>query len=308
MEIIDFYASDNQEHWLEEIKRSDWGAGQYLYELLRKDELRALCGSSTKVLLLVREDDLLSFCTYAKQDEIREPFLTPWVGFVYTFPGHRGHRYAGMLLQEAHVLARREHHPYIYISTGETGLYEKYGYTFWKMMKDVNGEDSRVYRMKVSDVEYGIRPLAENEIPLLDEFLYQAIFIPEGVRPPDRAIIRQPELQVYIRDFGKNETDHCLVADADGKIVGAVWARIMDDYGHVDDETPSLAISLLPEYRNKGIGTALMLRMLDLLAKSGYRRTSLAVQKANYAAGMYEAVGFGTVDENDEEYIMVCRL
>ena len=157
-------------------------------------------------------------------------------------------------------------------------------------------------------MEYGIRPLAENEIPLLDEFLYQAIFIPAGVQPPDRAIIRQPELQVYIRDFGKNETDHCLVADADGKIVGAVWARIMDDYGHVDDETPSLAISLLPEYRNKGIGTALMLRMLDLLAKYGYQRTSLAVQKANYAAGMYEAVGFGTVDENEEEYIMVCRL
>lgn len=155
MEIIDFYASDNQEHWLEEIKRSDWGAGRYLYELLWKGELRALCGSSTKVLLLLRGDDLLSFCTYAEQDEIREPSLTPWVGFVYTFPEHRGHRYTGMLLQEAHVLACREHHPYIYISTGETGLYEKYGYTFWKMMKDVNGEDSRVYRRKVSEVESG---------------------------------------------------------------------------------------------------------------------------------------------------------
>ena len=33
-----------------------------------------------------------------------------------------------------------------------------------------------------------------------------------------------------------------------------------------------------------------------------------AVQKANYAVRMYENVGFKTVDENDEEYIMVCEL
>ena len=46
--------------------------------------------------------------------------------------------------------------------------------------------------------------------------------------------------------------------------MGAVWVRIMNDYGHVDDETPSFAISLLKEYRNYGIGTELMKRMQDL--------------------------------------------
>ena len=39
-----------------------------------------------------------------------------------------------------------------------------------------------------------------------------------------------------------------------------------------------------------------------------YERASLAVQKANYAVRMYEKVGFRTVDENDEEFIMVCEL
>ena len=43
---------------------------------------------------------------------------------------------------------------------------------------------------------------------------------------------------------------------------GAVWVRIMNDYGHIDDETPSFAISLLKEYRGNGIGTELMKRML----------------------------------------------
>ena len=102
--------------------------------------------------------------------------------------------------------------------------------------------------------------------------------------------------------------DHCLVADCGGKVVGAVWTRIMNDYGHVDDETPSCAISLYKEYRGLGIGSQLMERMLELLKWQGYKRASLAVQKANYAVKMYKAVGFETVDENAEEFIMVCEL
>ncbi|MDE5859257.1 MAG: GNAT family N-acetyltransferase, partial [Oscillospiraceae bacterium] len=100
----------------------------------------------------------------------------------------------------------------------------------------------------------------------------------------------------------------CLAAVADGKIVGAVWVRIMEDYGHVDDETPSFAISLYKEYRGHGIGTALMGKMLGLLRESGYARASLAVQKENYAVKMYKKVGFEIAGENSEEYIMVCDL
>ena len=94
-----------------------------------------------------------------------------------------------------------------------------------------------------------VRPMREDEYHLLEDFLYEAIFIPEGVEAPPREIISQPELQVYIKDFGKSEHDICFVAEVKGKVVGAVWTRIMDDYGHIDDETPSFAISLYKEYR-----------------------------------------------------------
>ena len=60
----------------------------------------------------------------------------------------------------------------------------------------------------------------------------------------------------------------------------------MDDYGHVDDETPSFAISLYKEYRGQGIGNQLMVKMLELLKQQGYKKASLAVQKANYAVKM----------------------
>ena len=156
-------------------------------------------------------------------------------------------------------------------------------------------------------MDYKIREIRKNEYSVLSDFLYEAIFIPEGMDKPPKSIIEQPELQVYVEDFGK-EDDWCLVAEVKGKIVGAVWVRIMDDYGHIDDETPSFAISLYEEYRNMGIGTALMRDMLEFLKNKGYRRTSLSVQKVNYAVRMYQKVGFEVIDENEEEYIMVCRL
>ena len=153
-----------------------------------------------------------------------------------------------------------------------------------------------------------IRKLRDDETELLKNFLYEAIYIPEGIQPPERSIIERPELAVYYENFGNDPADNCLVAEEEGKVVGAVWTRIMNDYGHVDDETPSFAVSLYKEYRGKGFGTKMMQRMLGLLKEQGYKKASLAVQKANYAVRMYEKVGFEIIDENDEEFIMVCKL
>ncbi len=154
-------------------------------------------------------------------------------------------------------------------------------------------------------MNYRIRKIREDEYYLLNDFIYEAIFIPEGIDPPSRSIIEQPDLQVYIRNFGEEKDDICFVAEADEKVVGAVWVRDMNDYGHIADGVPSFAISLYKPYRNFGIGTALMREMLGELKKRGYPRASLAVQKANYAVKMYKKVGFEIIGENDEEYIMV---
>ena len=153
-------------------------------------------------------------------------------------------------------------------------------------------------------MKYTIRPLCESEYPLLEDFLYEAIFIPERAAPPPREIVRLPELQVYVEDFGSRKGDLAMCAEAEGNIVGAVWGRIMKDYGHIDDETPSLAIALYKEYRSCGIGTALMRTVIEAYSAEGFQRLSLSVQKANYAVKLYEKVGFSVVSENDEEYIM----
>ena len=153
-----------------------------------------------------------------------------------------------------------------------------------------------------------IRKIRPEEYQLLDSFLYEAIFIPEGCELPDKSIVNSPELQIYVDRFGEFPDDKCLVAEVSNKIVGAVWTRIMNDYGHLDNDTPSFAISLYKEYRGYGIGTDLMKQMLALLKSSGYSRASLSVNKENYAAKMYQKLGFQIIRENDDDYLMAIDL
>lgn len=148
MKIIEYFTTDRQAHWLEEIRKSDWEAGRFLYRLLRDGKLKDTVGQTALVPMLVEEETgkLVSFCTFAPLDDIQPTTLTPWIGFVYTFPEFRGHRYAGELLAYAESLATVMGKESIYISTAHVGLYEKYGYDFFAYFKDGGGEDSRVYR------------------------------------------------------------------------------------------------------------------------------------------------------------------
>jgi ribosomal protein S18 acetylase RimI-like enzyme len=155
--------------------------------------------------------------------------------------------------------------------------------------------------------DYEIRPINPGEISVLEDFLYEAIFQPDINNLAPKSILLKPELQVYIKDFGKPD-DNCLVAVCVEKIVGAVWTRIIKGFGSVDEKTPEFAISLYPEYRGRGIGTNLMREMLELLRSKGYKQTSLAVQKRNFAVKMYKAVGFKIVEELSEEYLMMFKF
>ena len=164
MRVINYFDSDRQSHWINEIKRGDWGAAGFLYELLSKGSFFDAAGENSKVLLLTDGDELISFCTYAEKDDIQPTELTPWMGFVYTFPEHRGHHYVGLLMEEVERLAIKEGVSEVYISTNHIGLYEKYGCEFKAEMHDMSGELSRVYVKKVPTNELLIE-LQDTEWP-----------------------------------------------------------------------------------------------------------------------------------------------
>lgn len=145
MEIIEYYSSSNQEYWLSKIKECDWVAGKFLYELIKQEKLKELVGDNVKVLLLIDELELISFCTLSDVDDIETTELTPWIGFVYTFDKYRGHRHMGKLISYAEEITKSNGLSNIYISTDQEGIYEKYGFSFIGIIKDRRNEDSRVY-------------------------------------------------------------------------------------------------------------------------------------------------------------------
>lgn len=148
LEIINYFESNDREHWLSEIKKSDWRAASTLVGFLENGTFFENLGDGV-LLLLTDGDKLVSFVTFAQRDCIDDKSLSPWIGFVYTFPEYRGHRYAGRLIECCEELAREHNVKNIYICTDHIGLYEKYGYTYKESRVDIYGGDSRIYVKRI---------------------------------------------------------------------------------------------------------------------------------------------------------------
>lgn len=150
MEIKEYFSEQNQTHWLEQIRKSDWSAGEFLAGMVRDNTFFDFAGEGAKILLLTEGETLVSYCTFAPMDDIKQTELSPWIGFVYTAPEFRGHRYFGKLMAYAEELARQQGKEYTYISTAHTEVYEKYGYEYFTDLPNVGGTISRVYRKNLS--------------------------------------------------------------------------------------------------------------------------------------------------------------
>ncbi len=151
MQVIEFFECKNRDYWLDKIEQCDWDAGKYLAYLMRTDGLCKLVGEGSRVLMLTDGDELVSFSTLAPLDDVQPTELSPWMGWIYTFPKYRGQRCAGRLFAHAEMLAAKDGASAIHISTNHIGLYEKYGFEFYRMDKDVEGEDTRVYIKRLGD-------------------------------------------------------------------------------------------------------------------------------------------------------------
>ncbi len=148
MEIV-AYNSIADNGIIEEIKNCGWSAGELLAVLLKENKLEEICGDGAKVYLLFEEGKLAAYCTYAPKDDIPTDEYSPWIGFVFTFPQYRNRGFARKLIEHIETVAKQERKEFTYISTNHIGLYERLGYEFFKIMPDINGESSRVYRKKL---------------------------------------------------------------------------------------------------------------------------------------------------------------
>ena len=129
--------------------------------------------------------------------------------------------------------------------------------------------------------------------------------------PPQDVALQHPELARYHSGWGR-PGDIAVVAEVDGKPVGASFARLFtdDDHGHgyVDAATPEMGIGIVDDYRGKGIGRRLLDELHDLAPSEGIKKMSLSVNHTNQARHLYESLGYRTVESTDESSIMVLDL
>ncbi|WP_066250887.1 GNAT family N-acetyltransferase [Neobacillus drentensis] len=158
-------------------------------------------------------------------------------------------------------------------------------------------------------VLYRIRHGVKEDEEFLWEMLYQAFYIPEGEPRPTRDILSDPNIAQSLNGWGRKGDTALIAITANHTPIGAVWIRIFDEtnktYGYLDENTPLLGMALLPDYRGKGIGTALLGEMLKVAKESGFSRISLSVDPNNTALHLYEKFGFKKVGVDGTSWNMV---
>ena len=154
-------------------------------------------------------------------------------------------------------------------------------------------------------INYIIREIRKEDQDFLFDMLYQAIYVAPGAEPIGREVIDLPEIRKYVSEWGE-ETDYGSLAidEVTGGEIGAAWLRLIKGFGNISDDIPEIAIALDPEYRNKGIGSALVKHLLNVTSEI-YKTISLSVQDGNKAAiKLYKKFGFVECDKKGTEIIM----
>jgi len=148
-----------------------------------------------------------------------------------------------------------------------------------------------------------IRRGGAQDLRFLRDMLHHAYYWRERV--PGSLVSR------YVRGWGR-PGDTAVVALDGGFPVGAAWYRVFTadepGYGFVDEQTPELAIAVVPSKRGHGIGDELLKALIETARASGYGRLSLSVEPGNPARKLYERHGFAVVDEGAEAWTMVTEL
>lgn len=154
MKIIDFFEASNREALTEQIAQADWGAARFLAKLLRQGAFHTTLGEGGKLLLLLDGEKIVSFVTLTPKDCIDDDTLFPWLGFFFTYPEYRGHRYGGKLLNHGAEEARKMGYKRVYLATDHIGLYEKYGFVYRENRVDIYGDDSRIYIKELDSISH----------------------------------------------------------------------------------------------------------------------------------------------------------
>jgi pimeloyl-ACP methyl ester carboxylesterase/GNAT superfamily N-acetyltransferase len=147
-----------------------------------------------------------------------------------------------------------------------------------------------------------IRPAGPADAGFLADMLVEAVNWSPRWNQSRESIFATPAIAHYVSGWPR-DGDVGVVAEAAGSPVGAAWLRFLpaDDpgYGFVGPDVPELSIGVVPLWRGRGVGRALLRAIAATARAAGLGRISLSVQRQNFAAALYRAEGYRVVDSSD---------
>jgi ribosomal protein S18 acetylase RimI-like enzyme len=160
-------------------------------------------------------------------------------------------------------------------------------------------------------MDYTVRALTIEDESIVWEMLRYAAH-----EPSLESVQKQPYLARYALNWGRVGDFGC-VATKGTVSIGAAWLRLWVEekgFGYVSDEIPELAMAILPDFQGQGIGTRLLMQVLEV-AKGRFPAVSLNVRGDNCVVRLYERAGFIKVPGSEMinraggvSFNMVCEL
>lgn len=160
---------------------------------------------------------------------------------------------------------------------------------------------------------YTIRRIVDKDVPFLWEMLYESLYIPEGQEPFSKGVIKEPFLSKYVEGWGREGDSGYIAENSKGRQVGSITMRYFSEdnkgFGYISNDIPELGMALRPEYRGKGIGTALLRKLFNELKGKGIIQISLSVDPDNVAAmKLYQRFGFREVGMVETSITMIADV
>jgi GNAT superfamily N-acetyltransferase len=144
--------------------------------------------------------------------------------------------------------------------------------------------------------------------------LYETAYWRSGEwRPPKKVeALSGLEHARYLQGWGRPGDTAVLAEDLDRGRLGAAWYGPVTSeepaYGFLDDQTPEVALAVVPDHRGRGAGGALLRELRDAAKSQGYSALSLSVEKGNPALRLYERNGFVKPFETEDAWAMGADL
>ncbi|MBR4626936.1 MAG: GNAT family N-acetyltransferase [Ruminococcus sp.] len=131
-------------------EKCSWRAGKQLSTLMHTNAFKYW----ERVIATFEDGEPVGFCTLTEKDELPPDLpYTPFIGFVFIEEEHRGKRLSEKMIRKAIENAGTLGYDKLYLMSGETGLYEKYGFRYIDDLETIYGDTEQLYCISTHDQE-----------------------------------------------------------------------------------------------------------------------------------------------------------